>query len=129
MEKVQKIKSEGAVKIRYTPQKILFRGIFAGVMITIAVLLANINEELSGIFSVFPAVFLSTMLICAKEHNSYFTGALAKSMIYGTPTVVSYAISVSFLYPLLPLHWATIFAYGLSLVTVVILLKIKRLIS
>ena len=126
MEKHQKIKSKKKVTITYTPKKILFRGIFAGIMISIAVLLSNINEILSGIFSVFPAIFLSTMIICVKEHGPDFTGALAKSMVFGTPTVVSYAISIHFLYPVLNISWGTVLAYGISLIVLSFIYCVKK---
>ncbi len=126
IEKYKKIKSQGKVSIVYTPKKILFRGLFAGIMVTVAVMMTNINEILSGIFSVFPSIFLSTMIICVIEHGPQFTTALGKSMIFGTPTVISYAISIHFLYPLLPLFWGTVIAYGISLVVVGILFQIKE---
>lgn len=126
IEKYKKIKSQGKVNIIYTHKKIIFRGIFAGIMITVAVMMTHINEVVSGIFSVFPSIFLSTMVICAMEHGPQFTTALGKSMIFGTPTVISYAISIHFLYPLLSLFWGTIVAYGISLVVVGILFLIKE---
>ncbi len=126
IEKYKKIKSRGKVNIVYTPKKILFRGVFAGIMVTVAVMMTHINEIVSGIFSVFPSIFLSTMIICAMEHGPQFTTALGKSMIFGTPTVISYAISIHFLYPLLPLFWGTVVAYGISLLVVGILFQIKE---
>jgi hypothetical protein len=126
IEKIKKIKSRGKVSITYTPKKILIRGLFAGIMITIAVVMANINEILSGVFSVFPAIFLSTMIICVKEHGPQFTNALGKSMIFGTPTVVSYAIAIHFLYPILPLYGGTVLAYTISLLVVGILFYVKK---
>ena len=129
IEKYKKIRSRGKVSITYTPLKILIRGLFAGIMITIAVVIANINGLLSGIFSVFPAIFLSTMVICIKEHGPQFTNALGKSMIFGTPTVVSYAIAIHFLYPLMTIYEGTVLAYALSLIVVSILFQIKKKIS
>lgn len=126
IEKYKKIKSQGKVSILYTHKKILFRGLFAGIMITVAVMMTHINEIISGIFSVFPSIFLSTMVICAMEHGPQFTTALGKSMIFGTPTVISYAISIHYLYPLLSLFWGTVVAYGISLVVVCILFQIKE---
>ena len=126
IEKYKKIRSQGKVHIIYTPKKILFRGLFAGIMVTVAVMMTHINEIVSGIFSVFPSIFLSTMIICAMEHGPQFTTALGKSMIFGTPTVISYAISIHFLYPLFSLFWGTVIAYGISLIVVSILFQIKE---
>ena len=69
-------------------------------MIAIAVYLSNINSVLSGIFSVFPAILSSTMLISVKEHGPNFTSGLAKSMIIGISSVLTYATMIHFLYPL-----------------------------
>ena len=126
LEKICKIKSTGRLLITYTPLKILFRGLFAGIMTTVAILLANFSDILSGIFSVFPSIFLSTMIIFLKDHGPVFTGAIGKSMILGTPTVVSYAVSIHFLYPLLDIVWGTIFSYCISLCAVSLLFKFKH---
>ena len=83
LEKIIKIPSKSNVKVHYTALKIAFRGLLAGIVIAIAVYLSNINSVLSGIFSVFPAILSSTMLISVKEHGPNFTSGLAKSMIIG----------------------------------------------
>jgi uncharacterized membrane protein (GlpM family) len=100
LEKIKKIPSSGVAPVQYTPLKIAFRGVLAGIVIALAVYLSNIGAVLSGIFSAFPAIFLSTMIISTKEHGSSFSGALAKSMIFGSPSVVSYAVAIYFFYPL-----------------------------
>ncbi len=122
LEKKVKIRSAGKVDIRYTPKKIAFRGILAGTVITISVFLSNFASVLSGIFSVFPAIFLSTMLIFVKEHGPRFAGGSAKSMIFGTPSVVSYAVAIHFLYPRYGLTIGSVGAYVVSLGIVSILL-------
>jgi len=63
--------------------------VIAGIIIALAVVLSNEGEVVSGIFSVFPAIFLSTLFIMSREHGSEFAGGIAKSMIIGTPTVTS----------------------------------------
>ena len=123
LEKVIKVKSVAKKEVEYTKRKILFRGVLAGVVIAVAVALSNIGSVLSGIFSVFPAIFLSTMLIFTKEHGPKFVGGTAKSMIFGTPTVVSYAVALHFLYPAFGLLTGTILSYIVSLIIVSILLK------
>ena len=125
LEKVIKVKSKGSVKVNYTPIKIAFRGLLAATVVTISVLLSNVGAVLSGIFSVFPAIFLSTMLITVSEHGSEFSGGMAKAMIIGTMSTVSYAVAIHFLYPVYNVIWGTIFAYGISIFFVVILLRIR----
>ena len=82
LEKVVKIASVGSVKVHYTARKILFRGLLTGVIISTSVLLSNIGEVISGIFSVFPAILSSTMVISLHEHGPNFSAGMAKSMIF-----------------------------------------------
>jgi len=118
--------SSSRAAIHYTPIKILLRGLLAGTVVAIAVSLANVSAVLSGIFSVFPAIFLSTMVIFVMEHGPDFAGAMAKSMIFGTPTIVGYATSVYFLYPLMGILWGTLASYFVSLLIAFFLFKAVR---
>jgi len=116
LEKVRKVRSTGQVKVEYTPRKMVFRGVLAGTVITTAVLLSEIGSVISGIFSVFPALFLSTMIITHLEHGPDFSKGMAKSMIFGTPSVVSYAVGVNLLYPGLGILWGTLSSAGVAVV-------------
>jgi uncharacterized membrane protein (GlpM family) len=125
LERVRKTPSMGSVYVQYTPVKIFLRGFFAGIVIAIAVLLSNMGAVLSGIFSTFPVIFLSTMIIAVKEQGSKFAGGIAKSMIFGSPSVVSYAIVIYFLYPLYGIITGTIVAFILSFFMTILLCKIS----
>lgn len=126
LEKIKKIQSLGNVKVHYTPKKIILRGITAGVVITIAVFLSNIDPTLSGIFSIFPAIFISTMLITVKEHGAEFSGAMAKSMIFGSQSVMTYVIAVYFLYPKFGILFGTIYSFLIAFIMALILLKFRK---
>ncbi len=119
------VRSTGSVKVEYTKQKIIMRGILAGVVISISVLLSNISAVLSGIFSVFPAIFLSTMLISAYEHGADFVGGMAKAMILGTLSVTSYAVMISIMYPSYGLIVGTIVAYVVAVIFTIILIRYR----
>jgi hypothetical protein len=121
-----KVGSTGSVKVVYTKQKIIMRGILAGIIISISVLLSNVGAVLSGIFSVFPAIFLSTMLISAYEHGPEFVGGMAKAMIIGTLSTTTYALMISLLYPVYGLFWGSLFAYMVSIVVTIILIMFRR---
>lgn len=129
LEKIRKIESHKKVKVHYTKKKIVLRGILAGTVIATAVFLSNINATLSGIFSIFPAIFLSTMIITYLEHGPTFTSGFAKSMIFGSQTVMSYVIAVHFLYPKFALIYGTIFSFLISLVVAMILLNFREKIT
>ena len=99
LEKIVKIKSKGKKKVHYTKGKIILRGLLTGFIIAFSVFLSNLDPTLSGIFTVFPAILLSTMIISYSEHGPDFSAGIAKSMIFGSPSVMSYAVTIHFLYP------------------------------
>lgn len=126
LEKIKKIPSHQKVKVHYTTQKILLRGILAGTVIATAVFLSNINATLSGIFSIFPAIFLSTMVITVTEHGPRFTSGMAKSMMLGSQSVMTYVIAIYFLYPKLGILTGTIIAFIIAFILSLILLKLRK---
>lgn len=126
LDKKKKITSQDTIKVHYTPLKLLGRSLIAGIVIAIAVTFSNVGVILSGIFSVFPAIFLSTMLISLREHGAQFTGAMAKGMIYGSPSVVSYAVAIHFLYPLIGILAGTIGAFLIALVVTMVLFMLRK---
>jgi hypothetical protein len=101
------------------------RGVIAGFVIAVSVVLSNLSAILSGIFSVFPAIFLSTMIISYREHGPDFVGGMAKSMIFGTPSVTSYAVSIYYLYPRIGIIWGSIAAYSIGVVITLILFSVR----
>jgi len=125
LERIKRVSSTGSVEIHYTPMKIVFRGLLAGTIVAIAVSLSNIGAAISGIFSVFPVIFLSTMLISTREHGPDFAAGIAKSMIFGTPSILSYVTAIYFLYPACGIFFGTIYALCISIITAVILLKFR----
>ena len=129
LEKKIKIKSQGKVKVKYTASKIFFRGIMTGIVITISVLLANIGEVLSGIFSVFPVILTSTMVITYREHGPDFASGIAKSMIFGCWSVMSYAVVIHFLYPIYGIAVGSIVGFSVGLAITIIIIKLRQIIS
>lgn len=126
LDKKKKIASQDTIKVQYTPLKLLGRSLIAGIVIAIAVSVSNVGTILSGIFSVFPAIFLSTMLIFVREHGSEFTGAMAKGMVYGSPSVVSYAVGIHYLYPLVGILIGSATAFLIALIVTLILFIFRK---
>ena len=126
LDKKKKITSQDTIKAHYTPLKLLGRSLIAGIVIAIAVTFSNLGTMLSGIFSVFPAIFLSTMLISLREHGPRFTGAMAKGMIFGSPSVVSYAVGIHLLYPSIGILLGTIGAFLIGLVVTLVLFVLRK---
>ena len=129
LEKIIKIKSMGQKIVHYTFTKIALRGLLAGTIITITVLLSNVGEVISGIISVFPAIISSTMLISYYEHGPDFASALAKSMIFGSFSVMSYAATIHFLYPLYGIIFGSLIGFLISMCVTLIILKLRRKLS
>lgn len=125
LEHYKKIPSTGGVIVHYTPMKIVLRGVLAGIVIAISVLLSNLDAVLSGIFSVFPAILSSTMLISVREHGPDFAAGMAKSMIFGISSVLCYATIIHFLYPVYGVLIGTIVAFAISFVLTMILFKLR----
>ncbi len=126
LEHVVHVPSQGKVAVHYTPMKIALRGLLAGIIITISVLLSNVSDVLSGIFSVFPAILSSTMLISVREHGPSFASGMAKSMIFGISSVGVYATSIHFLYPVYGVTSGTIVAFCISLLFTLLLFSVRK---
>jgi len=129
LEKVKKIKSSGKKTVHYTVKKITFRGLLTGTIITITVLLSNVGEVISGIISVFPAIITSTMVISYYEHGPDFASSMAKSMILGSLSVMSYAASIHFFYPLYGILIGSIISFFISVFVTITILQIKNKIT
>ena len=106
--------------------KILLRGLLAGVVIAVAVSFSSVGSVLSGIFTVFPVVFLSTMVISVREHGAEFASGMAKSMIIGSCSIVGYASAAHILYPLHGIIWGTIESFLVSLFIAAILFVMEK---
>jgi uncharacterized membrane protein (GlpM family) len=126
LEKIKKINSIGKRKVHYTPKKIFFRGVLTGTIIAISVFLSNINPQLSGIFTVFPAILSSTMIISYREHGPDFSAGMAKSIIFGSPSVMSYAVSIHFFYPSNGIIFGSIISFFISFIITLIILKLRN---
>jgi uncharacterized membrane protein (GlpM family) len=121
--------SSGMVKVHYTAKKIAFRGILAGIFIALAVSLSSVGSIISGIFSVFPAILSSTMIITVRAHGPDFAAGMAKSMLLGLSSVVTYATLVHFLYPAYGIIVGTIVAYLCSFGVTLLIFTFRRKIS
>jgi uncharacterized membrane protein (GlpM family) len=105
-ERMAKVPSGKKGDMSYSPSVLAVRGILGGGVIALAVVLAKFSGPVvGGIFSVFPALFISTMLIYTFEHGAGYAGAMGKTMSIGGTSVVVYACAGYFLFP----------AYGMAL--------------
>lgn len=119
VEKRMKIPSQGRLTISNPLSQLVWRALFGGGVITLAVLMGKIGGPLlGGIFSSFPAMFLSTLVITYNSAGSGFSRSVGKSlMISGLINVPLYEIMVRFLYPTVGLVLGTMLALLFSLGT------------
>ena len=115
IEKVIKIRSLDARSTAFSFPVVLARAAFSGTVIASAVLMARLSGPLlGGVISMFPAVFLSTLLITYHAHGPGFSSAVMKTALFGSISVVLYGILVKFLYPGLGLWWGTLVCIVMS---------------
>jgi len=119
VEKWFKIPSHGGMKISYPTSKLVWRAIFGGAVISMAVFMGKLGGALlGGIFGSFPAMFLTTLVISYKSGGAGFSRSVGKSiLISGLINVPIYEIMVRFLYPALGLAAGTSLALLFSLGT------------
>ncbi len=99
IEKKIQIKSEQGSKLK-SPLKILvFRGLFSGCIIVLAVIMGKVGGPLlGGMFAMFPAMFTGTLLITYFSHGSLFSSAMMKVALLSATSVVLYAVLVRYTY-------------------------------
>ncbi len=119
VEKFAHIPAHGKVVIHYTTVQIISRGLFAGSLIAFAVFMSKLaGPILGGIFSVFPVIFTSTMVIAYHSGGYKFSRAVVKTLVMSAMINVSiYAIAVRYSYDLLGLAWGTLAAIAVSAIT------------
>ncbi len=113
-----KLPLKGKIKLKYTPAQITGRALFSGSMIAFAVLSSKLGGPVfGGIFSAFPAVFISILIISYRSQGIDFSRAMTRPLfITGMISVVMYATAVRYFYLSLGLVLGTVCAYILSLV-------------
>ena len=107
------------MQVSYPAGQIIWRALFGGAVIALAVLMGKLGGALlGGIFGSFPAMFLSTLVITHKTGGASFSRAVGKSMlISGLINVPIYEILVRYLYPPLGLATGTVVALVCALIT------------
>lgn len=90
MEHVLKVRSVKGKKIPYTPIIIVSRGLLGGLIVALSVFLGKIGGPvLGGMFSMFPAMFISTMIVTYLSHGAEFSaGTMKSSMVSGISIIV-----------------------------------------
>lgn len=103
---------------RVGPATLLARGLLAGVAIGVAVVVSRTgNDVAAGVASVFPAIFLTTMVSLWLSQGEAVPAGAVGPMMLGSASVGSYALLAAALYPLLGALPGTAVAWGLAVAT------------
>jgi hypothetical protein len=109
MERVFQIVSVRGRALRHAPRLILGRALGGGLAVSLAVYLGKVGGPLwGGVFSTFPAMFISTMLVTYFAHGPAFSAGVMKNAMLSGTSVVVYAAAVRIAYPLMGLGAGTL---------------------
>lgn len=110
-----KLPSLGGQEKHYRLWEIVFRGVGAGALVLIAVLLSQIGGPvLGGIAAAFPAVFTSTLVILNRSRGTEFSRAITKPLVLsGILTIIPFCVAVRYLYPTAGVLLGTLASYVL----------------
>ena len=116
---------EGTVHI--TMSQLLFRSVFSGLLISLAVYLSNtMGPVWGGVLATFPAAYLSSLIILHYTRGPKFLHFVEKTAYIGAFILTVYAISVRYLYPSIGLAWGTLASYVLVFILLLLFWKIKK---
>lgn len=119
---VRKFSDQKIKNMPLTAQLVLARAITSGTIIGLAVVLSNLLGPLwGGLMSGFPALFASSTIILLRAHGIGFASSVAKRMPYGNITSTVFVVGFYFLVPSYGMVIGTALAYGLSILTAVII--------
>jgi len=131
MEHRLNIKSVLGKKVLYTPGIIVTRGVISGTIIVLSVVLGKMGGPLlGGMFTMFPAMFTSTILITYFSQGVEFSSATMKSAMLSAVSVVIYSLVVRYTFLTLGIFLGTLLSIAISfsggyLVYKLILTKLK----
>ncbi len=116
------IPSKGKSRKKFTPINSMVRALFAGSVVAgTTIISAFAGTYWVGLFSTFPAVMLSTMVILTLNQGKAFARATGKVMILASTNIIIYALGVSITYPLLGITLGTIISFVFSFFWVLLL--------
>ncbi|MFH1786168.1 MAG: DUF3147 family protein [archaeon] len=119
LERRVKTNSHGGFKIKYKPSELLMRAVFAGSVISFAVIASAVGGPLwGGMFAAFPAVFTSTTVILSRRRGVEFTQAVARMLLASTAVNVTvFVVVCRYAYPAYGIWYGTALGYLASAVS------------
>lgn len=111
-----KLVSVGRGEIKSSTLQLLSRALFGGGIVAFTVFISRIGGPvLGGIFSAFPAIFISILILSYQSRGISFSRAMTKPLLVtGMVSIFMYALGVRIFYPIWGIGWGTLAAYGFS---------------
>jgi hypothetical protein len=115
---------------KFSAGSILLRALFAGSVVAGTTLISTVaGTYWVGLFSTFPAVMLSTMVILTLNQAPEFARAVGKVMILSSTNIIVYALGVNLTYPALGMAMGTIVSFLLSFIWILLMHPLIRKLS
>jgi hypothetical protein len=125
-----KIPAKGSSRKKYSPGSLLLRIIFAGSVVAGTTIISTFaGTYWVGLFSTFPAVMVSTMVILTLNQGADFAMATGKVMILSSTNIIIYALGVSITYPGIGMVFGTIVSFGMAFLWVLLLHPVIQRVS
>jgi hypothetical protein len=87
----------------------------------------GLGPEIGGIIAVFPAVFVSTLLIAYRARGLEFARSMARPLLLsGTINIIIYVVCIHILYPRSGILFGTLAAFFMSAISAYILFRISH---
>jgi hypothetical protein len=117
LRKDSKAKKIEKSAVQFSHTQLVVRSLFAGAVIGFAVLISHYSGPIvGGIFTAFPAVYISTFTILYFARGLNFAKTFTKLLIAsGCINTVIYSIAVYYLYPKFGIYTGTLLAFIVSL--------------
>ncbi|MBU0577147.1 DUF3147 family protein [Patescibacteria group bacterium] len=114
------------VILKYSTGQKISRAIFVGFIIALTVFLAKtLGAFWGGVFSAFPAVFLSTLVILHWHYDSSFLFKIWKTSPLGSIMFIVYPLTAMHTFPAFGIVLGTIISYLISMVIFLLITKVQ----
>jgi hypothetical protein len=123
---LQRKNYEKPITLTYTTYQKIGRAIFIGFMVSLVVLLGNIlNPFWGGMLAMFPAIFSSVLIIVHWYYDPKSLFPTMQKVALGSLSLFAYAITTMFVFPKFGFILGTLFAYTVSLIVTLLLMKFQ----
>jgi hypothetical protein len=118
-----RVGTENAPSLKLDVGQLLGRGVFAGIIIASAVYLTRVaGPWLGGLFSAFPATYLSIIVIFGRQHGLLIGRAMVRSMVVASTAISVFGVVTHLSLTALGLGPGIALGYACSLVVVILLM-------